>query len=58
MKRVLGDALFPYFAASPQLVTRINAFLAEAERDPALVRLLIERRDVVERALRSRELPA
>jgi aminopeptidase N len=58
MKRVLGDALFPSFAASPQLLRQIDDFLAEAERDPALVRLLTERRDVVERALRSRELPA
>jgi aminopeptidase N len=58
MKRVLGDALFPYFAASPELVHRIDEFLAGRERDPAMVRLLIERRDIVERALRSRDLPA
>jgi aminopeptidase N len=58
MKRVLGDGLFPYFAASPELLRRIDEFLAETERDPALVRLLVERRDVVARALRSRELPA
>jgi aminopeptidase N len=58
LRRVLGDGLFPYFAASPQLVRRIDEFLAEADRDPAMVRLLIERRDIVERALRSRDLPA
>jgi aminopeptidase N len=58
MRRVLGDALFPYFAASPELLRLIDEFLAQSDRDPAMVRLLIERRDAVERALRSRELPA
>jgi len=58
LKRLLGDALFPYFAASPELLSRIDGFLAEEERDPSLVRVLIERRDIVERALRSRALSA
>ena len=58
MKRVLADGLFPYASASPELLARIDAFLAAAPRDPALVRILVERRDTVERALRSRELPA
>jgi aminopeptidase N len=58
MKRVLADGLFPYAAASPGLLAQIDAFLAAGERDPALVRILIEHRDTVERALRSRELPA
>jgi aminopeptidase N len=58
MKRVLGDALFPYFAASPELLRLIDEFLDQPDRDPAMVRLLIERRDAVERALRSRDLPA
>ncbi len=58
MKRVLGDALFPYFAASPGLLRLIDEFLAQPDLDPAMVRLLIERRDITERALRSRELPA
>ena len=58
IRRVLAESLFPYFAASPELVRQINEFLAEQERDPAMVRLLVECRDVVERALRSRELPA
>jgi aminopeptidase N len=58
LRRVLGDGLFPYFAASPPLVRRIDEFLAQPDRDPAMVRLLIERRDIVERALRSRDLPA
>jgi aminopeptidase N len=55
---VLGQLLFPYPAASPELVERIDAFLAAEERDPGLVRVLIEHRDTVERALRSRALPS
>jgi aminopeptidase N len=57
MRRVLADGLFPYAAASPELLAQIDAFLAEDQRDPALVRILIERRDTVERALRSRDMP-
>jgi len=56
LKRLLGDGLFPYWAASPELLSRIDAFLAAEPRDPAMVRVLIERRDVIERALRSRAL--
>jgi hypothetical protein len=52
----LGEALFPRTAAGPGLLARIDQFLAEAQRDPALVRVLTERRDLVERALRSRAL--
>ena len=58
MKRVLADGLFPYASASPELLARIDAFLAGDQQDPALVRILVERRDTVERALRSREVPA
>jgi aminopeptidase N len=58
IKRVLADGLFPYAAASPELVQRVDSFLAADKRDPALQRILVERRDTVERALRSRELPA
>ena len=54
----LGTELFPHYAASPELLARIDDFLAEQERDPALVRLLVERRDVVERGLRALSLPA
>ena len=32
---LLGQMLFPYPAASPELVERIDAFLAAEERDPA-----------------------
>jgi aminopeptidase N len=54
----LGQMLFPYYAASPQFIERIDAFLAEPDRDPGLARVLIEGRDLVERGLRSRALPA
>jgi aminopeptidase N len=54
---VLGRLLFPYPAASPDLLGRIDAFLA-TPRDPGLARVLTETRDIVARALRSRALPA
>jgi aminopeptidase N len=55
---VLGQQLFPYPAASRELVERIDAFLAAEDRDPGLVRVLIEHRDTVQRALCSRALPS
>jgi aminopeptidase N len=54
----LGQMIFPITAAGPELLSRIDAFLAEQDRDPGMVRLLAERRDLVERALRSRALPS
>jgi aminopeptidase N len=55
---LLGQVLFPYPAASPELLEQIDAFLAAGQDlDPGLVRVLIEGRDVVTRALRSRALP-
>ena len=56
IKRLLADSLFPYTAASPELIRRIDEFLAAEQRDPAMVRVLIDRQDMVERALRSRAL--
>ncbi len=56
LKRLLGDGLFPYSAASPELLSRVDEFLAEQDRDPSMVRVLIERRDIIDRALRSRAL--
>jgi aminopeptidase N len=53
----LGSGLFPYTAASPALLSAVDAFLAEPGLDPALSRVVIEGRDVVEKALRSRTLP-
>jgi aminopeptidase N len=55
---VLGQQLFPYPAASPELVQRIDEFLAADERDPGLARVVVECRATVQRALRSRALPA
>ena len=53
----LSELLFPYPAASPALLAEIDDFLTAAPRDPALTRVLSERRDSVQRALRSRALP-
>jgi aminopeptidase N len=54
---MLGQVLFPHPAASPELLEQIDAFLAKMNPDPGLMRVLIERRDIVARALRSRALP-
>ncbi len=51
----LGEALFPRTAAGPELLAQIDALLADGH-DPGLVRVLIEQRDLVERALASRAL--
>jgi aminopeptidase N len=51
-----ANALFPVTAADPALVDRIDAFLAAEPRDAGLARVLMERRDQVLRALRSRAL--
>jgi aminopeptidase N len=57
MRMVLGQVLFPYPAASQKLLERTDAFLATPDLDPAMARVVIEGRDVVEKALRSRALP-
>jgi aminopeptidase N len=51
-----SQLLFPHPASSPELLAKIDAFLAARPRDPGLVRILTERRDIVAAALRSREL--
>ena len=53
----LGRGLFPYPAASPELLAQVDAFLAAPGLDPSLSRAVIEGRDIVEKALRSRALP-
>ena len=58
IKLVVGQVLFPYSAASPQLLKRVDAALAAGDLEPSLARALIEGRDVVEKALRARVLPA
>ena len=55
---LLPGELFPYSAASPELLDRIAEFLAGPDIDPALARVMIEGRDVAEKALRSRALPS
>jgi aminopeptidase N len=50
----LGDLLFPYTAASPQLLHRVDEFLSQPDLDPALARTVAEGRDVAEKALRCR----
>lgn len=51
-----GIRVNAYPAASPELLARIDEFLAAERLDPGLIRVLTERRDIVQRALRSREL--
>jgi len=57
LRVVLGKLLFPYSAASPELLERVDTFLATPGLDPALARVVIEGRDIAEKALRSRALP-
>jgi aminopeptidase N len=57
LRLFLGQALFPYTAASPELLQRVDEFLGQPHLDPALARVVGEGRDVAERALRSRDLP-
>jgi aminopeptidase N len=58
LKIFLGKALFPYSAAGPELLARIEEFLAAGQRDPGLARIVIEGRDTVEKSLRARTLAA
>ena len=57
LRATLGHDLFPYAAAGPELLSRIEEFLAQPDLDPSLGRAVIEGRDVVQKALRSRALP-
>lgn len=45
----LSELLFPYPAVSPELLAQIDDFLTAIPRDPALTRVLTERRDTVQR---------
>jgi len=56
VRMLLTAQLFPYTAASPELLNRVDQFLAEPGHDPAMDRVVIESRDTVEKALRSRAL--
>jgi aminopeptidase N len=57
VRLVFGQVLFPYPAASPELLARIDAFLADGDHEPGLNRAVIQGRDVAEKALRARALP-
>jgi aminopeptidase N len=57
LRLFLGEALFPYTAASPELLQRVDEFLGQPDLNPVLARVVAEGRDVAEKALRSRELP-
>jgi aminopeptidase N len=57
LRLLLGQALFPYTAASPELLQRVDEFLGQPDLNPALARVVAEGRDVASKALRSRELP-
>jgi aminopeptidase N len=56
VRTILGPVLFPHYAASPELLELAEEFLARPGYDPALRRVVIEGRDVVQKALRSRAL--
>jgi aminopeptidase N len=58
MRMLIGQVLFPYTAASTELLDRIERFLAVPGIDPTLSRAVIEGRDVAEKALTSRALPS
>jgi aminopeptidase N len=55
---LLGQLLFPLYATSPQLLGRVDDFLAEQERNPGMARVLVQSRDIVAKALRARALPS
>ncbi|HEY5304061.1 MAG TPA: aminopeptidase N [Acidimicrobiales bacterium] len=55
---VLSQALFPATAPPREVIEQIDSFLAARQRDRGLERVLVEFRDVAERALRSRALSA
>ena len=57
LRAPLARVLFPYTVASPWLLERIEELLGQ-ELDPGLARVLVEGRDVVEKALRARTLAA
>ena len=57
LRVLLGDLLFPYPAATAELLAQIDEFLAVGPADPGMARVLTERRDTLQRALRSRALP-
>ena len=57
VRALLAKALFPYTAASPELLSQIDELLTDSALEPGLARIVTECRDVVVKALRSRTLP-
>ncbi len=58
VRTLLCPALFPRYAASADLLDRIEEFLARPEFDAAMRRVVIEGKDGVQKALQSRALTA
>ena len=58
IRALVGALLFPLYATSPDLLDRVDEFLAEQERNPGMVRVLVQGRDVAAKALRARALPS
>jgi aminopeptidase N len=56
LRIVIGQVLFPYAAASAELLDLVAGFLALPGIDPSLRRSVIEGRDIAEKALASRTL--
>ncbi len=54
---LLGGLLFPLYATSPELLARVDEFLAAGNLNPGMVRVLVQSRDIADKALRSRALP-
>jgi aminopeptidase N len=57
LRLVFAPLLFPYTAGSPDLLRQVDGLLGQPDLDPALARAVAEGRDVVEKALRSRQTP-
>ncbi len=58
MRLVFGQVLFPYSAASPDLLARLDEALAQPDHEPIFRRTVIQGRDVAGKALRARRGPA
>jgi aminopeptidase N len=57
VRMLFGGTLFPYTQASPELLARVDEFLAQPDLEHSLRRTVIEGRDRAEKGLRARALP-
>jgi aminopeptidase N len=55
MAHQLIAGLYPYWSTDPSTITRTEAYLDEEQPGAALRRMLLEGRDALARAMRSRE---